>query len=41
MCPCAKVESIRRRSDFWTKFAQKKMNDKNFEKINTKIEINI
>ena len=38
---CTKFQLIWRTSDFGTKFAQKNMNDKNFEKINIKIEISI
>ena len=41
MYPCIKCQSIRKTSDFATKFAQKNMNDKNFEKINVKIIISI
>ena len=41
MYPCTKCQSIRKTSDFATKFAQKNMNDKNFEKINVKVIINI
>ena len=41
MYPCTKCQSIRKTSDFATKFAQKNMNDKNFEKINVKIIISI
>ena len=40
MYACTKFQSIWRTSDFGTKFA-KKMNDKNFEKINIKTEISI
>ena len=36
MYPFTKFQTILRTSDFGTKFAQKNMNDKNFEKINVK-----
>ena len=39
MYPCIKFQFIWRTSDFGTKFAQKYMNDKTFEKITIKIEI--
>ena len=36
------LQSNLRTSDFWTKSTQKKtMNDKNFERINIKLEISI
>ena len=38
MYPCTNFQLIWRTSDFGTKFAQKNMNDKNFEKINIKLE---
>ena len=41
MCPCTKFHLIWRTSDFGTKFAQKDMNDKNFEKRNIKFEMRI
>ena len=41
MYPCTKFESIWRTSDFETKFAQQKMTEKHFEKINFKIVISI
>ena len=41
MCPCTKFQLIWRTSYFGTKFVQKNMNDKNFEKINIKFEIRI
>ena len=41
MYPCTKFQSIWTTSDFETKFAQKNMTDKNFEKINIKIAYNI
>ena len=41
MYPCAKFQLIWRTPKFGTKFAQKNMNDKNFEKINTKFEVKI
>ena len=37
MYACTKFELIWRTSDFGTKFAQKNMNDKNFEKTNISI----
>ena len=36
MYPCTKFLLIWRTSDFSIKFAQKNMNEKNFEKINIK-----
>ena len=39
MYPCGKFQLICRTSGFGTKFVQKMMNDKNFEKIHTKFEI--
>ena len=39
MYPCNKLQLIWRTADFATKFAQKNMNDKNFEKINIHFEI--
>ena len=41
MYPCKKFQSIWRTSDFETKFAQKNMTDKIFEKINITIAISI
>ena len=41
MYPYKKFESICRTSQFGIKFAQKNMNEKNFEKINAKIVISI
>ena len=41
MYPCTNFQLIWRASDFGTKFAQKNMNDKNFEKIKIKIVISI
>ena len=41
MNPCTKFQSIWRTSDFETKFAQKNMTDKSFEKINVKMVISI
>ena len=41
MYPCAKFQLISRIPDFGTKFAQKNMNDKNFEKMNIKFEVKI
>ena len=41
MNPSTKFQSMWRTSDFETKFAQKSMTDKNFEKINIKITISI
>ena len=38
MHSCTKFQSIWRASDFQTKFAPKYMNDKNFEKINSKFK---
>ena len=38
---CAKFQLIWRTSDFGTKFAQKNMNDKSFEKIKIKFEVRI
>ena len=39
MHPCTKFDSIWRTSDFGNKLTQKNINDKNFEKINSKIVI--
>ena len=41
MYPSTKFQSIWRTSDFETKFAQRNMTDKNYEKINIKIVISI
>ena len=41
MYPFIKFQLIRKTSDSVTKFAQKNMNEKNFEKINVKIVISI
>ena len=41
MYSCANFQSIWRTPDFETKFAQKNMTDKNFQKINIKILISI
>ena len=41
MYPCTKLQLIWKTSDFGTKFAQKNMSDKKFEKINIKFEIKI
>ena len=41
MYPCNKFQSIWRTSDFETKFVQKSMTDKNFEKKTIKIVISI
>ena len=41
MYPCAKFESFCRTSDYGTKFAQKNIIYKNFEKIIIEIVINI
>ena len=41
MCSCIKIQLIWRASDFGTKFAQKDMSDKIFDKINFKIIISI
>ena len=41
MYPSTKFQSIKRTSDFETKFAQKNRTDKNFEKINIKIVISV
>ena len=41
MYPCTKCHSIWRTSGFETNFAQKSMNEKNFEIINVKIVISI
>ena len=41
MYPCTKFESIWKTSNFGTKFVQKNMTDKYFEKINAKIIISI
>ena len=41
MYPCTKFQLIWRTPDFGTKFAQKNMNGKNFEKINIKFEVKI
>ena len=41
MYPCTKFQLIWKTSDFGIKLPQKIMNDKNFEKINIKIVINI
>ena len=38
---CTKFQLIWRTPDFGTKFAQKNMNGKNFEKINIKFEVKI
>ena len=40
-CPCIKFQSIWRTLDFGTKFVQKNMTDKNFEKRNIKIVISM
>ena len=39
MYPSTKFQLIWRTSDFGTKFAQKNMNNKNFEKRNIKLDI--
>ena len=36
MYPCSKFQLIWRTSDFGTKFAQKSINEKNYEKVNIK-----
>ena len=41
MYTCPKFQLISRNSDFGTKFVQKNMNDKNFEKISIKLVISI
>ena len=41
MYPCTKFQLMWKTSDFKTKFAQKNMTDKNFEKISIKIVISI
>ena len=41
MYRCTKFQSIRRTSDFVTKFAQKNMNEKNFQKLNIKTIISM
>ena len=41
MYPCMKFQSFCGTSDYETKFAQKNMTDKSFEKINIKVVINI
>ena len=41
MYPCTKLLLICRTSAFGTKFAQKNVNENNFEKINVKIVIDI
>ena len=41
MYPCTKFQLICRTSDFGTKFAQKNVNNKIFEKINIKFEMKI
>ena len=41
MYPFTKFQLIWRTSDFETKFAQKNMTDKNFEKINIKIVVSM
>ena len=41
MYACTKFQLIWRTSDFWTKFAQKNLIKKNFEKVNIKIVISI
>ena len=41
MYPCTKFQLIQRTPDFGTRFAQKNMNEKNFEKLNIKIIISI
>ena len=41
ICPCIKFQSIWRTLDFGTKFVQKNMTGKNFERINIKIVISI
>ena len=41
MCPCTKFQLIWRTSDFWTKFDQRNVSDKNFGKINIKFEMRI
>ena len=41
MYPCTKFQLIWRTSDFGTKFAQKNVSDKNFGKINIKLEMRI
>ena len=41
MYPCTNFQSICRTSDFKNKLAPKSMNDKNFEKMNIKIEISM
>ena len=41
MYPFTKLQLIWKTSDFGTKFAQKNMSDKKFEKINIKFEIKI
>ena len=41
MNACPKFQLIWRTSDFGTKFVQRNMTDKNFEKMNIKIEISI
>ena len=38
MYSCTKFQLIWKTSDFWTKFAQKNVSDRNFEKINIKIQ---
>ena len=38
MYACNKFQLIWTTSDFWTKFAEKDIDDKNFEKINIKIQ---
>ena len=40
MCPCIEFQSIWRTLDF-TQICPKNMNNKNFEKLNMKIEISI
>ena len=41
MYPCTKFQSIWKTSNFGTKFIQKNMSDKYFEKISIKFEIKI
>ena len=41
MYSCTKIQSIWRTSDFETKFAQKNMADKDFQKITIKIIISV
>ena len=41
MCPCTKFQLIWKTSDYGTKFAKKNVSDKNFGKINIKLEMKI